>query len=250
VRLTDLLALRGTAAEFNVKAQDEDLALSTTQSRNVGLVLNVAGAAIALVVDQLIVEREMVLKPFTALTPVPAFLSGCTILPNGQAVPVLWPDALQDWLRDRLAGGAASLDTGHQAVATAATLRMLIVDDSLTARRWLVRSLERMGYDVLQCRDGQEAWEQLQKGGHYDLVVSDVEMPRMDGFQLLQRVRQHPTLARLPLALLTSRQGERHVQKAIDLGANGYFTKPLGNQQLLQHLGTLLEGGQVMTPLG
>lgn len=175
----------------------------------------------------------MVLKPFEAWVPLPPYLSGCTILASGEVVPVLKPEALSP---------PASLGLNRETTVTSLLPTALVVDDSLTVRRWMVRSLEREGYQVVQCRDGQEAWERLAAGLRCNLVVSDVEMPRLDGFQLLSRIRQDANLARLPVALLTSRQGDRHVGKARQLGATGYYTKPLGNQELLRQLDMLLAG--------
>jgi two-component system, chemotaxis family, sensor histidine kinase and response regulator PixL len=115
-----------------------------------------------------------------------------------------------------------------------------VVDDSIAARRWLSRSLERAGYQVVQCGNGQEAMNRLNHGFRCHLVICDIEMPRLDGFQVLQQIRQHPALHTLPVAMLTSRHGDRHLQQAMKLGANAYFTKPPNIQHLLQSLENLL----------
>ncbi|NJR67775.1 MAG: response regulator [Synechococcales cyanobacterium CRU_2_2] len=140
---------------------------------SVAIVVERPGRPLAIAVDQLLCEQEMVLKPFEPWVPLPPYLSGCTILASGEVVPVLKPEALSP---------PASLDLNRETTVTSLLPTALVVDDSLTVRRWMVRSLEREGYQVVQCRDGQEAWERLAAGLRCNLVVSDVEMPRLDGF--------------------------------------------------------------------
>lgn len=193
---------------------------------------------IALQIDSLLEEREMVLKALESWLPVPPYLSGCTLLPQGQVVPVLSPESL---LRRKTKPSAVSVAPPPE-IQVSRQQTVLIVDDSVAARRWLSHALEQAGYQVMQCRDGQEAWERLQEGLDCRLLISDVEMPRLDGFQLLQRVRQDDRLAQLPVALLTSRQGDRHLSQAEQLGATAYFTKPLGIQELVAAIEDLCDG--------
>jgi CheY-like chemotaxis protein len=226
-------------------------ATTISQDRSIGVVLQVPGSVgeadrwVAIDVAELVGQRELVLKPFGDLVPLPAYIAGCTILPSGELIPVLLPEGLGSLLAQPISRPAV------QPIAPnpIANRTLLVVDDSLTARRWLSRSLEQLGYPVVQCRDGQDALDRLRQGLDCALVISDVEMPRLDGFGLLQAIRNgDPGFAtrrdrpRLPVALLTSRQGDRHIQLALDLGANGYFTKPLGNQQLLKCLDQLMAG--------
>jgi type IV pili sensor histidine kinase/response regulator len=220
--------------------------LPTVSKTAIAIILNVAGKSIALKINQLLSEREMVLKPFDNLVAVPPYLYGCTIMPNGEVVPVLAPDALV-----QVIGRAAAIASNQTSKAIAPTSTpaslpnsgrtILVADDSVAARRWLVRSLEQAGYQVVQCRDGQEAWEQLIAGLSCNLAILDIEMPRLDGFQVLSQIRQHSTLRQLPVAMLTSRMGDRHIQRAMKLGASAYFTKPLGIQKLLRSLEDLLQ---------
>jgi chemotaxis protein histidine kinase CheA/ActR/RegA family two-component response regulator len=214
--------------------------------RPIGVVLQVPGSNghpdrwVAIEVAELLGQRELVLKPFGDLVPNPAYIAGCTILPSGDLIPVLLPEGLSELLAQPIA--APSIHRMASPIAAPIASRtLLVVDDSLTVRRWLSRSLEQLGYPVVQCRDGQEALDRLRQGLDCALVISDVEMPRLDGFGLLKAIRQGDRPS-LPVALLTSRQGDRHIQMALDLGANGYFTKPLGNQQLLKHLDQLIAG--------
>lgn len=247
VALDSLIPLSPTALQLGRGALETSVA-----SGGIGIVVERAGQPLAIAVDQLLCEQELILKTFESWVPLPPYLSGCTILASGEVVPVLRPEALLPDQDTETSVGRQGLnrDVPHapwpEAVVfspeEASAPTALVVDDSLTVRRWMVRSLEREGYQVVQCRDGQEAWEQLAGGLQCDVVISDVEMPRLDGFQLLSRIRQTPSLLRLPVALLTSRQGDRHVAKARQLGATGYYTKPLGNQLLLTQLTPLLAG--------
>jgi len=202
----------------------------------IAIVLHSTTQPIALQVDLLLEEREMVLKPVESWLALPSYIGGCTVLPQGQVVPVLSPEAL-------------SQTNGHipqpvtpksTPVSPSQSFTILIVDDSVAARRWLVHALQPLGHEVIECRDGQEAWEQLQTGTPFHLMICDVEMPRMDGFQLLQQVRQDPLWSHLSVVMLTSRQSDRHRQQAKQLGATGYFVKPLGIQELIRAIDTFL----------
>jgi CheY-like chemotaxis protein len=97
---------------------------------------------------------------------------------------------------------------------------VLIVDDSITVRELLSMSFQKVGYRVEQARDGQDAWEKLRGGLRCDLVFCDIEMPRMDGLELLSRIRADSNLKHIPVAMLTSRGAERHRQTAP--GAGGH----------------------------
>jgi chemosensory pili system protein ChpA (sensor histidine kinase/response regulator) len=124
---------------------------------------------------------------------------------------------------------------------------VLIVDDSITVRELLKMTFQKAGYQVEQARDGQEAWEKLRSGLPCDLVFCDIEMPRMDGLQLLQRLQTEETLCELPVAMLTSRGADKHRKMAVDLGAKGYFTKPYLEEALLDAARRMLRGEVLIT---
>jgi len=98
---------------------------------------------------------------------------------------------------------------------------------------------------VEQARDGQEAWDKLRDGLPCDIIFCDIEMPKMDGLELLSRLQQDPSFSQIPVAMLTSRGADRHRQMAIQLGASGYFTKPYLEEALLDAVQRML-GGEVM----
>jgi chemosensory pili system protein ChpA (sensor histidine kinase/response regulator) len=119
---------------------------------------------------------------------------------------------------------------------------VLIVDDSITVRELLSLTFAKVGYRVEQAKDGQDAWEKLRAGLPCDMIFCDIEMPRMDGLDLLSRLQKDSRLKQIPVAMLTSRGADRHRQSAIQLGAKGYFTKPYLEEELLSASKRLLNG--------
>ena len=111
---------------------------------------------------------------------------------------------------------------------------ILLVDDSITLRQTLALTLQKAGYQVLQAKDGYEALEQLRHQiNNIQLVICDIEMPRMNGFEFLKYRQQDPALANIPTVILTSRSGEKHRLIATELGATDYITKPFLEHHLL-----------------
>jgi len=207
------------------------------------------GEFLAVRVDQVLTEQETVIKQLEGPLPKPPGIAGVTVLGDGRVL--LIADALE--LMD-LAAGRLELPTetlpapaGSPAPIPTEPL-VLIVDDSITVRELLSLSFGKFGYRVEQARDGQEAWEKLESGLTCNLVFCDIEMPRMDGFELLTRIQQHPSLAHLPIAMLTSRGSERHRQMAAQLGARAYFTKPYLEESLLDASQRLLQGETLLKP--
>jgi two-component system, chemotaxis family, sensor histidine kinase and response regulator PixL len=117
---------------------------------------------------------------------------------------------------------------------------VLIIDDSINVRRLLALTLEKAGYQVAQAKDGQDALEKLSAGLQVNAVICDIEMPRLDGYGFLAKVKASPPLESIPIAMLTSRSGDKHRQLAMSLGASAYFSKPYSEQALLQTLGSLM----------
>lgn len=117
---------------------------------------------------------------------------------------------------------------------------ILVVDDAVTLRRTLALSLERAGFRVLQAKDGWEAINQLRQSTSVQLIVCDIEMPNMNGFEFLSFRRQDPKLADIPTVMLTSRSNEKHRWLAMQLGATAYFTKPYLEQEFLATLRDLI----------
>ncbi len=200
----------------------------------IAVVVRKGDQPLAITVDEIIGERELVLKALDRTVTYPPYIAGCTVLGTGEVVPVLIPDAFDSLLN------APKLEKQTAPTTTVArnTPRqpsILIIDDSVAVRRTLNKMLTQSGYQVHQCRDGKEAWNFLNRSNQvFDLAICDLEMPGYDGFTLLQMVRGQKQWDDLPFVMLTSRDNDLHRQKAERLGASNYFTKPFNPIQFLQ----------------
>lgn len=240
--LSDLLRFNRSLGRGRVYGgpQDEDVVSM--------VVLRSASTFIALQVDQVIGEQEIVIKQLEGPVPKPIGIAGATVLGDGRVMPIADVLELIDLASGRLRRDAStSLWTqtvDEEPVETVAHTdpTVLIVDDSITVRELLSMSFNKIGYRVEQARDGQEAWEKLRSGLPCDLVFCDIEMPRMDGLELLSRMQKDSALSQIPTAMLTSRGADRHRQMAVDLGAKGYFTKPYLEEMLLDAAKRMLQG--------
>ncbi|MBV9387604.1 MAG: hybrid sensor histidine kinase/response regulator [Chroococcidiopsidaceae cyanobacterium CP_BM_ER_R8_30] len=214
------------------------------------VVLRSANTLVAVQVDQVLGEQEIVIKQFQGPAPKPVGVAGATVLGDGRIMPIA--DVLE--LIDLALGRISREDstklwtlTHRDTPAETPTLNrteptVLIVDDSITVRELLSLTFGKAGYRVEQARDGQEAWDKLRDGLPCDLVFCDIEMPKMDGLELLSRMQKDPNLSHVPVAMLTSRGADRHRQMAIQLGASGYFTKPYLEESLLDGAKRMLRG--------
>ncbi|NET48658.1 MAG: hybrid sensor histidine kinase/response regulator [Merismopedia sp. SIO2A8] len=113
---------------------------------------------------------------------------------------------------------------------------VLVVDDSIAVRRLLALTLEKASYRVEQAKDGQDALEKLNKGQSVDVIISDIEMPRLDGYRFLAKLQASDRLRHLPVLMVTSRSGDKHRKLAMSLGATDYFSKPYDEQALINRL--------------
>lgn len=218
----------------------------------------------AVMVDRVFGEQELVIRALgTAIAP-PPYVYGCCILGSNRSalaidVEVLMqqttevafssrPDpVLHPALPERLLPAKEHLIPSHQftnhdrLLKPARSRCILVVDDSLTLRRQLTRLLEQDSYEVLQAGDGLEALAQLEKHPHVNVVICDIEMPNLNGFDFLSQVQRDPVLAKIPVVILTSRSGDKHRQIALELGATAYFTKPYNHRQFMTTINHLLE---------
>jgi chemotaxis family two-component system sensor histidine kinase/response regulator PixL len=117
---------------------------------------------------------------------------------------------------------------------------ILVIDDSSALRKTMAATLENKGYRVLQARDGVEGLEVLENNPQINLVICDIEMPNMNGFEFLTSRRQKPQLTKIPVAMLTSRSGEKHRLLAQQLGAEASFTKPYVEETFIAALERML----------
>jgi chemosensory pili system protein ChpA (sensor histidine kinase/response regulator) len=186
-----------------------------------------------LVADELIGSREIVVKPVGPLLASVRGVSGATILSDGKVVVILDAGAL---LRAGARGRQAPLTPRER--ADSRTL-VMVVDDSITVRRVTQRLLERNGMRVITARDGMEALEVLGEQ-QPDVLLLDIEMPRMDGYEVAAQLRADPDMRALPIIMITSRVGEKHRARAIELGINDYLGKPYQEDQLLGSIARLV----------
>ncbi|SFK50966.1 Hpt domain-containing protein [Azotobacter beijerinckii] len=196
--------------------------------------------AVAVQVDGLAGSREIVVKSLGPQFAVVPGISGATILGDGRVVVIL--DLLAT-LRERLASLQPSAPSQLQAPAEAEKERpllVLVVDDSVTVRKVTGRLLERHGMDCMTAKDGVDALAQLQER-RPDLMLLDIEMPRMDGFEVATRVRHDERLKDLPIIMITSRTGEKHRERALGLGVDEYLGKPYQEALLLEAIHRLVK---------
>ena len=213
------------------------------------VVLRSGGNFLALQVDRVLGEQEIVIKQLEGPVPKPVGVAGATVLGDGRIMPIA--DVLElidiSMGRVRREGSGTLWDRPDvveplESAAVKTEPTVLIVDDSITVRELLSMTFNKAGYRVEQARDGQEAWEKLRSGLPCDIVFCDIEMPRMDGLELLSRLQKDSALNSLPIAMLTSRGADRHRQMAVQLGASGYFTKPYLEEALLDAAQRMLKG--------
>jgi two-component system chemotaxis sensor kinase CheA len=192
------------------------------------IILSIGEDQIGLFVDALLDEQEVVVKPHTAILKRVRNVSGATILGTGEVCMVLNPPDLLQSMRKRPARmlPQASHPKPQQKHA------ILLVEDSITTRTQEKRILESAGYDVVAAVNGVDALQKLASRA-FDAVVSDIEMPSMDGLTLTERIRREPKYNELPIILVTSLASEEDKRRGIEVGANAYIAKPTFDQGLL-----------------
>ena len=186
-------------------------------------------------IDRFWQEQEVAIRPVASPMPLPPGFGGVTVLGDGRVVPLLDPTQLLEWIQKEPEKPAVA----PQAPVTTTSTRILVVDDSIHARRYMATTLERSGYLVEQAKDGREAVDKLIGGLSVEAVICDIEMPRLDGYGVLEELREQPDYEELPILMLTSRSGEKHRKLAMNLGATAYFSKPYNEQELLKELKAL-----------
>lgn len=210
-----------------------------------------SGNLLALQIDQVLGEEEIVIKQIEGPIPKPPGIAGATVRGDGSIMPIA--DVLelieiaQGRLRTDSSGGLWRKTLTPTANEVHMDPTVLIVDDSITVRELLSLSFKKAGFRVEQARDGQEAWDQLKSGLPCDLVFCDIEMPRKNGLELLSELQADEELSSIPVALLTSRGADRHRKVAAKLGATGYFTKPYTEKDILDAANRMLNG-EVLLP--
>ncbi len=253
-KLTDKSSLKIDGVDFTVAHLGTLLNLPPTNTKKENiplLLLEILETPYALMVDEIIRAEEIVIKPLAA--PLQNFpnLLGATILGDGKVVPVL---DLIHLLKNQILS-AKSQVPGQENVenhplelvgeeeplaAEPRIINIMIVDDSPSVRHITSKLIKNAGWEVTLAKDGLEALETLQAAEILpDVVLTDVEMPRMDGYELLASVKNSETLQQLPVIMITSRASEKHQQKAVELGVSEYLTKPFDDSFLIEKIKVL-----------
>ncbi|MHC5855614.1 hybrid sensor histidine kinase/response regulator [Nostoc sp.] len=268
--------LNSTSPYNTSNTQDSSVA------KNPVLLLRRNQGKVALEVDQIIGEQELVIRPLGNAIAPPKYIYGCSSLANGNLILIIdasllvkSSDIQQTTLNIR-ALPVASASSANQKVlpisghtfsstpllaaststTTIETIEtqptysqepdnkspkvVLVVDDAISLRQTLSLTLQKSGYQVIQAQNGVEALEKLQLHPEIQIVVSDLEMPRMNGFELLSNFRQYTNLANIPVVILTSRSAEKHRQLAQELGAKAYLTKPFLEHEFISKIKELI----------
>ncbi len=210
---------------------DDEFAPSV-QPHNALLLLRSGNQRIALHVDELRGNREAVVKNIgPQLARLPG-IAGATVLGNGAVVLILNPVQMTQRIASRHTRKA-------ETVVPKAQPLIMVVDDSLTVRKITSRLLMRAGYQVVTAKDGIDALEQLNEITP-SVMLLDIEMPRMDGFELTKLMRRDEKTKNLPIIMITSRTADKHRDFAMQLGVNGYLGKPYQEEALLEQIAGLL----------
>lgn len=193
------------------------------------LVVRSGGDEYALAVDRIVGAREVMVKPLTGIARKSPLAVGATLLGDGGVVLILNPSSLAPGARE-----ASVARHSAPAPSVRKNLNVMIVDDSLSVRRVVANLVRHQGWTPLQAKDGLEALEMIQSAeAKPDVILLDIEMPRMDGFELTATLRALPETRSTPIVMLTSRAGDKHRRKALSLGANHFLVKPYQDETLL-----------------
>ena len=196
------------------------------------LLVRFGDSRLAIHVEATLGNREIVVKPLASqLSRLPA-ISGATILGDGSVVLIL---DIQGLIRLDSVRQLEDVSLPESKVSANKIPTVLVVDDSITIRKVTTRFLEKNNYKVVTAKDGVDAVQTLQDFTP-DIILLDIEMPRMDGYELATHVKNNTRLKNVPIIMITSRTGEKHRQRALDIGVQEYLGKPYNESELLSHI--------------
>ena len=207
--------------------------LRPTQSRMPVLLARIGDKYVALQVESLLGSREIVIKPVGAQLCGVDGISGATILGDGSVVMIL------DLASVSRMTARVQLTEIPGKPEQETRLVVMVVDDSITVRKVTTRLLERNGFKVLTAKDGVDAMGQLQDMTP-DIMLLDIEMPRMDGFELATHMRNDEGMKHVPIIMITSRTGDKHRNRAREIGVNNFLGKPYQENDLLASIHRLI----------
>jgi chemosensory pili system protein ChpA (sensor histidine kinase/response regulator) len=211
---------------------------STADAKPLVLIMDLPGEEVVVEIPGIDGQQEMVVKELGHYLQSVRGISGASVLGDGSIVPVLNINDL---------ALSASKPAFEEVLFTEEnvkqTLTIMIVDDSISVRRVVNRFVSSLGWEVIEAKDGLEAMEKLESTNP-DFILLDVEMPRMNGFEFLSKIRNISDKKDIPIAMLTSRTSGKHRKKALGLGAKGFLNKPYKDEELVD-LVTQLTGFQL-----
>jgi chemosensory pili system protein ChpA (sensor histidine kinase/response regulator) len=193
---------------------------------------------LALAVDALLGKEDVVIKTLGAFLDGVGPFGGATVSGEGRVILLLDPVRLLEGAAGLLTTPAiAALPASHPATP-GARRRVLLVDDSVSVRKFVGQMLERAGFAVATANDGADALQRL-VDERFDVVVTDLEMPRLNGYELIRDIKRRPASRHTPIVVLTTRAGEKHVGLAQQLGVDHYATKPVDEQAFVRLVDSL-----------
>jgi chemosensory pili system protein ChpA (sensor histidine kinase/response regulator) len=207
--------------------------------RRPALVLRAGGRLLAVEVDEVLHKQDIVIKPLGGFLEGAGPYAGATVTADGRVVLLLDALGVAERVASKVRGERA---TGAAEAATAASparKRVLLVDDSISVRRFVGQMLEKAGFDVITAADGADAISRLGESS-FDALVTDLEMPRVNGYELIDDVRRRTSTRTLPVIVLTTRAGDKHVALARQLGVEHYVTKPVEEQTFVALVGSVV----------
>ena len=209
--------------------------------RHPTLILGMAEKRLALMVEDITGREEIVVKSLGDYLKNIRLFSGATISGEGNVRLIINVAAL--FGDEAAVTTTVSIVAGKEAAPELSKRkpRILVVDDSISIRKYVQRFLDRVGYEVEVAPDGMEALTIMGKS-KFDAVISDLEMPVMHGYDLMAEMKRNPALKNIPVVVLTSRAGDKHRQKAVEMGAQDYLVKPFEEQEMLAILKKVLSG--------
>ena len=207
--------------------------------RHPTLILSMAEKRLAMMVEDIVGREEIVVKSLGDYLRSVRMFSGATISGEGDVRLIL--NVVHLFGEETVSAKASFIPGKESGSAEMSTRkpRVLVVDDSISIRKYVQRFLDRSGYDVEVATDGMNALEVMSKS-KFDAVITDLEMPIMHGYDLMSEMKRNPALVYIPVIVLTSRAGEKHRQKAIEMGAQDYLVKPFEEQEMIGALKKLL----------
>ncbi|MEB3309802.1 MAG: hybrid sensor histidine kinase/response regulator [Snowella sp.] len=230
VKMADILELPAVTTGAGQKQRQRQVENNLLSA----VLLNVEGQTLAFEVDKLQEVLDVVIKPQTKLLKRVRNILGATILGTGEVCMILNPQDLVRSVRKQHQS-TTMLDSDDLDAAPVMTQKpvILLVEDSIAVRTQEKRILEKAGYEVVIAVDGLDGYNKLRSGQAFDGIISDVEMPNMNGLAFTAKVREHPEYRELPLILVTSLASEEDKRRGAQAGANAYIVKDQFNQELL-----------------